>query len=38
MKNCVHTSKLGLQVEFFVVTIIDIHQFILGPLELKSFG
>jgi hypothetical protein len=37
MKNCIHTLKLGLWVEFFVnlmvVIIIDIHQ-----LNLRPFG
>ncbi len=36
MKNCIHTSKLRLWVDFFgdfffVVTIIDIYQMNLGP-------
>jgi hypothetical protein len=37
MKKCVNTSKLGLWVEFFVVTVIDIHQLNLGLFGTSKF-
>jgi hypothetical protein len=37
MKICIHISKLGLWVQFFVVIIIDIHQLNLKPFASFKF-